>query len=280
MTKGNFNDALNKIDTNYITESLNYGEPGAEKRAKRFNILKFASVAAAFALVLSCVLAITLKKDPSPNVAGLGSEISIGQYGEETTGHNLGIKCRSFYEGRTITFDVFMSQPVDGELDGYPVFEVYQGFPEPHTEINVYKEDHAVVINGEKSRYEKRFTLEDLGFLSASYDSDVFDGHKETVTLDFSGFDIGEAVTVTLSYGFFYYKNNPFNQPQPDNSWCGRRWSLNFYIGEDGIAVSSNSTEDSLTEYERITGVRPDLWDYIHAIERAGESSSITHREK
>lgn len=280
MTKGNFNDALNKIDANYITDSLNYGEPGAEKRAKRFNILKFASVAATFALVLSFVLAATLKKDPSPNVAGLGSEITVGQNGKPTTGHNLGIKCRSFYEGRAITFDVFMSQPVDGELDGYPVFEVYQGFPENHPGIDLYKEGHQVTVNGTKGGIEKRFSLEDLGFLAAPHGADVFDGHRETVTLDFSDFDEGEAVTVTLSYGFFYYKNNPFNQPQPDNSWCGRRRSLNFYIGEDGIAVSSNSTEDALTEYERITGVRPDLWDYIHAIERAGESSSITHREK
>ena len=105
-----------------------------------------------------------------------------------------------FYTDKKITFNVFMSQPQSNEeLDGYPVFEVYQGFAENVPYINLYKDDHSVVINGIEKSFEKRFTLDDLSFLRASsYDEDVFERHGEKVTLDLSGFEVNEAVTVTL----------------------------------------------------------------------------------
>ena len=281
MTKGTFTKALDNIDPAYVSEAVNYKEKAQSKKSL---VLKIASVAACFVIVLTGVLIATMRKTPGDEMitVGVGQEMVINPStsGKPTTGHKIGMKYYPFYADKKITFNVFMSQPQSNEeLDGYPVFEVYQGFAENVPYINLYKDDHNVVINGIEKSFEKRFTLDDLSFLRASsYDEDVFERHGEKVTLDFSGFDPGEAVTVTFSYGFFYYKNNPYNQPQPDNSWCGRRISLHFYIGEQGIAVSANSTEGALYEYEKATGIKPGLWDHIDAINRSGESSYITHR--
>ena len=242
--------------------------------------VKWGSFAAAFVLVaaISIMFISGIMPPASPNTPSTNeSARQIAVMEEPTTGHNIGIKCSSFYTGRTITLDVFMNQHDSDGLDGYPVFEVYQGFPEHVLDVNVYKDGHNVIINGSKDGLEKRFTLDDLSFLAASYNDDVYDGHSEKITLDFSKFDPDEAVTVTFSYGFFYYKDNPYNQPQPDNSWCGKRILLNFYIGDKGIAVSANSTEDALAEYERVTGVAPGLWEYIDELNRSGETSYITH---
>lgn len=280
MTKGTFTKALDKIDPAYVSEALNYTDKVKNKKSL---VLKIASVAACFAVVLAGVLIAATRKTPGNEMItlGVGQPMTTGQAEEkETTGHKIGMKYYPFYTDKKITFNVFMSQPPsDNELDGYPIFEVYLGFPEYVTGVNRYKEDHNVIINNVENRYEKRFTLDDLSFLCASsYDEDVFNRHGEKVTLDFSEFDPDEAVTVTISYGFFYYKNNPYNQPNPDNSWCGHRITLNFYIGEKGIAVSADSTENALVEYEKAAGVRPGLWDYIDELNRSGESSYIIRR--
>ena len=52
------------------------------------------------------------------------------------------------------------------------------------------------------------------------------------------------------SFGWFYYHDNPENQYQPDNSWCGMRRSLYFYIGESGISLSFNSVDNAKDEYD------------------------------
>ena len=278
MTRGTFTKALDNIDQSYVSEALNYKDRSHNKKTL---VLKIAAAAACFAVVLAGVLAVAMRKTPGNETVGVGQQKTIGQAEEkETTGHRIGMKYYPFYKDKKMTLKVFMSQHDPEGLDGYPVFEVYQGFPENATGINVYKEDHGVTVNGSEKRYEKRFTTDDLGFLCVSYDEDVFDGHSETVTLDFSKFDPDEAVSVTISYGFFYYSGNPYNQSRPDNSWCGQRTTLNFYIGEKGIAVSSNSTEDALAVYENTTGDRPGLWDHIDEINRAGESSSGYHSIK
>ena len=281
MTKGTFTKALDNIDPAYVSEAVNYKEKAQSKKSL---VLKIASVAACFVIVLTGVLIATMRKTPGDEMitVGVGQEMVINPStsGKPTTGHKIGMKYYPFYTDKKITFNIFMSQPQSNEeLDGYPVFEVYQGFAENVPGINLYKDDHSVMINGSEKRYEKRFTLDDLNFLRASsYDEDVFERHGEKITLDFSEFDPDEAVAVTISYGFFYYKNNPYNQPQPDNSWCGRRITLCFYIGEKGIAVSTNSTEDALAGYEKITGTRPGLCDYIDELNRRGETSYLTHR--
>ena len=248
---------------------------------KKTKWLKFASVAAAFVLVFTATALIlpAVLKNNSP-ATPLAGEISIGasNSGKEISGHFIGVKCRSFYsDTKIITLEPYMAQLEDEGLDGYPVFEVYQGFTEFGTGINRYREGCEVKINGGGSKYEKRFTLSDLDFLTIAYDENVFDGHSEKVTLDLSEFEADEAVSVTFSYGFFYYKNNPFNQSKPDNSLCANSFTLNFYIGERGITVSANSMEDAIAEYERLTGEKTGMSEYIEKINRSGEYSYLTH---
>ena len=281
MKSDDLRKAIGGIDEDLIESA----DKAPETAQRKIPWIKWGSFAAAFVIVatVSIMFISGIIPSPSPDTPStiesakqVTAEVTQNMQ-EPTTGHNIGIKCSSFYTDRKITLDVFMNQYVSGELDGYPVFEVYQGFPEHVLDVNVYKEGHNVIVNGSEDGLEKRFTLDDLSFLSASYGDDAYDGHGEKVTLDFSKFDPNEAVTVTFSYGFFYYKNNPYNQPQPDNSWCGRRVLLNFYIGDNGIAVSANSTEDALTEYERMTGIKPELWQYIDELNRSGETSFVTH---
>jgi len=248
---------------------------------KKTKWLKFASVAAAFVLVFTATALIlpAILKNNSP-ATPLAGEISIGANNseKEISGHFIGVKCRSFYsDTKIITLEPYMAQLEDEGLDGYPVFEVYQGFTEFGTGINRYREGCEVKINGGGSKYEKRFTLSDLDFLTIAYDENVFDGHSEKVTLDLSEFEADEAVSVTFSYGFFYYKNNPFNQSKPDNSLCANSFTLNFYIGERGITVSANSMEDAIAEYERLTGEKTGMSEYIEKINRSGEYSYLTH---
>lgn len=253
--------------------------------SKKSSWLKFASIAAAFVLVFTAtalILPAVLKND-SP-VPPTGNEVVVGWTNsgfKELTGHFIGLKCPSFYsDTKTITLEPYMAQIQDEGLDGYPVFEVYQGFTEYGRGINRYKEGREVKINGIGNKYEKRFTLDDLDFLSISYNETVFDGHSEKITLDFSEFEPDEAVSVTFSYGFFYYKNNPFNQPNPDNSLCANSFTLNFYIGERGISVSANSMEGAIAEYERLTGEKTGMSEYIDQINRSGEYSSVYHSIK
>lgn len=255
MTKGTFTYALDKIDSAYISEALNYSEEKERTQKTRSLALKIASAAACVAIVLVGALDITMRKTPA-NVENpdlkIGQEMIIDPVSSDkvSTGHKIGIKCLSFYQSKTITIDCFMSQMLTEDektqIDGYPVFEVYQ-----ETQDNTENGNGNVIIGGKGNNYEKKFTLDDLSFLAVSSSQiDVFDGHSEKIVLDFSNFKTGEAATVTFSYGFFYYKNNPYNQFQPDNSWCGMRRSLYFYCGENGISVSSNGIEDSISNYE------------------------------
>ncbi len=253
---------------------------------KKTKWLKFASVAAACVLVAAAAVSILPAVMKSNKPTPLEGEVVVGwtnsgNLKEETTGHYIGVKCPSFYtDTKLITLEPYMAQLEDEGLDGYPVFEVYQGFTEFGTGINRYREGCEVKINGGGSKYEKRFTLSDLDFLTIAYDENVFDGHSEKVTLDFSDFEVDEAVSVTFSYGFFYYKNNPFNQPNPDNSLCANSFTLNFYIGERGISVSANSMEGAIAEYERLTGEKTGMSEYIDQINRSGEYSSVYHSIK
>ena len=255
MTKGTFSAAINKIDLAYVSESLNYSKNNIKTNIKRSTILKIASVAACFAIVLVSVLAITMRKTPvEGNISTdeFGQEMIVAPVasGKATTGHKIGIKCYSFYPENTINLDVFMSQRLfeseKEKINGYPVLKIEQ-------ETGDYTETGTVQINGNNREYEKRFSLNDLSYLVAdSAVADVFDGHRENVNLDFTGIKTGETSTVTFSYGFFYYTDNPYNESQRDNSWCGMKRTLYFYCGENGVSVSSTSVNDAISNYENI----------------------------
>lgn len=227
------------------------------KKLKR-KWIKWVSAAACFCLIIAAtVFAIyKIQNEPGSVVdtdimrpSNSQQEVIVGPDGKVTTGHKIGIKCLSFYREKTISIDTFMSQMLTSSekerIEGYPVFEVYQ-------ETNEVYENGDVIINGNGNKYEKKFSLDDLKYLvAASMEDDVFDGHSEKVTLDFSSFNPGEIAIVRFSYGFFYYENNPYNESQRDNSWCGMRKALFFYFGENGISVSSNGIEEAVSNYEK-----------------------------
>ena len=180
----------------------------------------------------------------------IGEELIIcPDSSKPTTGHQIGMKCWSFYEEKVITIDAYMCQGITAndfldDPDGYPVFSVYQ-------ELDDYF-IKTIKINNNEKEYEKKFTIDDLGYLSVQSGSDVFDsGHKETVMLDLGQLDIGDCASVVFSYGFFYFTNNPYNQKEKDNSWAGMRRRLFFYCGENGISISSNSCEDAVDSYNK-----------------------------
>ena len=180
----------------------------------------------------------------------IGEELIISpDSSKPTTGHQIGMKCWSFYEEKVITIDAYMCQGIPAndfldDPDGYPVFSVYQ-------ELDDYF-IKTIKINNNEKEYEKKFTIDDLGYLSVQSGSDVFDsGHKETVMLDLGQLDIGDCASVVFSYGFFYFTNNPYNQKEKDNSWAGMRRMLFFYCGENGISISSNSCEDAVDSYNK-----------------------------
>ncbi|MBP5206960.1 MAG: hypothetical protein J6330_00715 [Clostridia bacterium] len=256
MTEGTFSAAIDRIDPAYVSEALNYS--GKIKKIKRSTVLKIASVAACFAIVLVSVLAITMRKTPvEGNISTdeFGQEMIVAPVasGKETTGHKIGIKCYSFYPENTINLDVFMSQTYSERetLDGYPVLEIYQETGEKNS----------VRINGISERFEKKFELDDLKYLGTnSIRNDVFDGYSEKVSLDFSNVEFGQTIKIYFSYGFFYYKGNPYNQSQPDNSWCGMRRSLYFYCGENGVSVGSNSIDEAFSNYEKCNEKLREYW--------------------
>jgi len=246
MTRGTFILALNGIDERFVAESLQYS---VGKTKKERTVIRIAALIACLAVVLIGALSIILKsvndQTISTQESNLGEELTFTPVSKPTTGHKIGVKCRSLYSGKTITFDAFMSQLLTEsektEIDGYPVFEVFQ-----ETDGENGTEERWIVINGHEKNYEKRFSLEDLDFLVApSSESDVFDGHSERVVLDFRNLEPGDTVTLVVSYGFFYYSNNPYNQTQPDDSWCGKRIWLYCSCKENGISVSANSLEDA-----------------------------------
>ena len=272
MKKSKLFDAIAQIDDHFIDRCLqNERKTLIESEEKpllqhRNTIFKKAvcvavSLVVLLAAVLLAVIISTSKQTVEPSVgvsdAATDQELQNGQEsvispepsGKATTGHKVGIRYLSFYREQKISIDVFMSQLLlDREketISGYPVFEVFRA-----TENDLAS--GSVLINENGEDYKKEFALEDLNFLVAdSMEDDVFDGHSERVLLDFSSLNPGDTATITFSYGFFYYKDNPYNQPQPENSWCGMRRSLYFYCGEKGISVSSNCIEDAISEYEK-----------------------------
>lgn len=253
MTRGTFSAAIDRIDLTYVSEALNRSESEKTKKTttKRSTIFKIASVAACFAIVLVSVLAITTKKGESNSPIGkFGQEMIVAPAvsGKPTTGHKIGIKCYSFYSESIINLDVYMSQTLfeseKEKINGYPVFEINQGTGD-NADVGTVR------INGNDKKYEKDFAIDDLSYLVAdSAVSDVFDGHCENITLDFSNVKNGGTAALTFSYGFFYYTDNPYNESKRENSWCGMRRTLYFYRGENGVSVSSIDAGDAFSNYK------------------------------
>lgn len=239
--------ALGYVDEDLIEQYFVFGETLKAKKAKLRNNkrTRLASAVACLCLVVAVTFFAIYRLQDQNTIPYPEIVVDPDANGKPTTPHKVGLRCYSFYRGTEIRVDAFMSQMLadteKDKIEGYPVFEVY-----PSTE------DGRLKINGSYDGFEKRFSLDDLRVLVAnSIEDSVFDGHSEGVLLDFSEFSPGETVTVTFSYGFFYYKNNPYSQTQPDNSWCGMRRSLYFYVGESGISVSSNSIEDAVSSYDQ-----------------------------
>ncbi len=252
--------AINGIDEALIDRYFEIGEEEKKKKSdkRKTSPIKWISIAACLCLMLATAV-FTIHQmqkagDPVPPSTGPQDpplEVIVGAASKPSTGHYVGMKCLSFYRERVISVDAFMIQSPPSstinELNGYPVFEVFQS--SPFMEI---VEDGKVKINGGDSTYEKRFTADDMHYLFASSSEfDVFDGHSEKVTLDFSELQVGETATVAFTYGFFFYENNYFNSSEPDNSWVGNRQRLSFYVGENGISVSANGIESAIENYEK-----------------------------
>ncbi len=246
-------EAFSNLDDDLVEKHFKAKEALKVKKANKNRTMwiKWGSMAACFCLmiVITVVAVYQIQNEPGGFI-DTPSEIIVGEGTKTSTGHNIGIKCLSFYREKAISIDTFMFQIQGNEnekINGYPIFEVFQV-----TDLHETIENGNLIINGMGSKYEKKFSLDDLKYLATnSIDFDVFDGHGETVTLDFSSFQLGDTVTVAFSYGVFYYKDNPYNQSQPDNSWAGKRTYLHFYIGENGVSVSDNSTEEAISNYEK-----------------------------
>ena len=111
MTRGTFILALNGIDERFVAESLQYS---VGKTKKERTAIRIAALIACLAVVLIGALSIILKsvndQTISTQESNLGEELTFTPVSKPTTGHKIGIKCRSLYSGKTITFDAFMSQ--------------------------------------------------------------------------------------------------------------------------------------------------------------------------
>lgn len=196
----------------------------------------------------------------------IGRDLLIGQENAKPeTGHMIGLRLYNFCTDNVVSIEAYMHQFIAKEInpldyDGYPVFAIREVDP-----YNYNSETHAretinntkLIVNGEKGNYEKRFTVEDLSFLGVSDMNriDVIEyGHREALTLNFENYNVGDFVHVVFSYGFFYYKNNPYNESKRDNSFAGKSRSLTLYIGEYGIYITESQDHDVvITEYNNIT---------------------------
>ena len=195
-------------------------------------------------------------------------EITIG-YSESSDDNSkplpsqrIALKCLSFYEkNEKVIVDVAMGdqyshfQEYGGspsydtfESNGYPIFEVYLG---NDTNWDVADDEDILLINGKTGAFEKKFSKEDMIDLDITENIDIVSKYlHENIELDFNKFNVGDSGTVVFSFGWFYDHDNPYNQSQPDNSWCGMRRTLSFYIGESGISLSFNSVDNAKDEYD------------------------------
>ncbi len=253
------------------------------KHSRKARRMRLAAVSAAALILLTLAVFVIFHDRPAPagqtersGAVSAGSEgdgplpasdpaaddiiLSAADSGvKPSTGHRIALRCLPFSGDRSIELKVCMGQVIDSvdkaveETDGYPVFDVSQYyFSVIETKYGSgfeKKEGGNVVINGVEE-YEKRFPLETLECLKVSRQDDVFDGYSESVTLDFGNVLQGESGAIVFSYGVFYYSGNPYNQSEPDNSWCGKRIFLYYYCGENGISFSGSSAEKAFREYE------------------------------
>lgn len=230
---------------------------------------KFLSLAIITALIVTCFAScssghIQDNKDNTSNSRPTPKEITIG-YDEPSDAaskplptQHIALKCLSSYErnekvivdaamgdnysyfqefGGTPSYDTF------GE-NGYPVFEVYLN---NGLRSDIQINNDVLLINGKTGVYEERFSKEDMQSLDISDYYDISKYYHENVELDFSNFNVGYSGGVTFSFGWYFYHDNPSNDS--DDSWCGMRRSIDFYVGEDGISFSFGGREAAEREY-------------------------------
>lgn len=198
----------------------------------------------------------------NPSEITIGYNESLDANSKPLTSQRIALKCMSFYEkNEKVIVDAAMGDQYSHfqehggspsydtfESNGYPIFEVYLG---NDTNLDVADNEDILLINGKTGAFEKKFSKEDMGDLDITGNvDDVSKYLHENIEVDLSKFNVGDSGKVVFSFGWFYYHDNPENQYQPDNSWCGMRRSLYFYIGESGISLSFNSVDNAKDEYD------------------------------
>lgn len=220
------------------------------------------------ACLISCSFART--EDADDKTGNLyTSEITVG-YGEASElgskpmpSQCVALKCHSsFQKDKKVIVDAAMGdqysyfQKFGGEPtydtfgnNGYPIFEVFD-VGETHLPYPEPAAGTPLLINGKNEPFEKKFNKEDMTDLDISGNQDdISKYHHESVELDFSNFEIGEMGTVYFSFAWFFEHGNPYYSGQPNIPWCGTRRALNYYIGENGMMLSSNCASEAKEAY-------------------------------
>lgn len=226
-----------------------------------------------FTMIIACFVScsFTQSEDADNKIESLySSEITVG-YGESSglsskpePSQRVALKCfSSFQEDKKVIVDVAMGDDYSYYQEhggvpsydtfgsnGYPVFEVYHP---SDISWDAVDENYPLLINEEKGYLEKKFNKEEMSDLDITgNDDNISKYYHESIELDFSNLRVGESGMVVFSFGWFFLHDNPYNQSHPDNSWCGKRRALYYYIGENGIMLGFNSAESTKYEYDTL----------------------------
>lgn len=254
MNKKTMINAINSIDEDLIDQYFEIEDNAKKRKKQRGNWIKIATIAACFCLIVTSVAFIVpLLKKPADDITTTP---------KPSNGFELGVRFLSFYYGKTISADVIMHRvlnPNANLLNGYHYFGVMQYEEDPKAPdgvLGTVTKNRNVQINGCDKKYENKITQDNhLKYHPVDRslaEFDVFNGggYQEKVTLDFSDYKPGEIARVYFIYGFSRYTGNTDESFETDPVVGFISRQLNFYIGEDGIAVSANHFEYDDSEYE------------------------------
>ncbi len=277
MTRGTFSAAIDRIDSVYVSEALNY-TPDFKKANKKTQVIRIASAAACFAIVFAIALAVFWQKSPgNPDNPAVPTADSIAfnfneDNGEPTVTSRCLTKTQSFFKrgekiaviaaiGDTYTknaMDEYNVMPTynNAEKTGYPVFYVSDVKNNMDCLGENYglknnRADSRMIINGSVGYYEKIFSVADMEKLDILDYYDASDYHTESIVIDFDGYSEGEHGALCIGFGWWFTDYNPYSPDKKNGSLAGFENILYYYVGKTGIGLSYNSCEEAKLNLEK-----------------------------